>query len=65
MNTKEERMAITVSGLHHWFGEGSARKQVLFDIDLEVERGSLTLLLGASGSGKTTLLTLMGCLRRV
>ncbi len=34
-------------------------------MDVEIERGKLTVLLGASGSGKTTLLTLMGCLRRV
>jgi putative ABC transport system ATP-binding protein len=56
---------IMVSGLDHWFGKGEATKQALFDIDLAVERGKLTVLLGASGSGKTTLLTLVGCLRRV
>ena len=56
---------ITVSGLDHFFGEGEARKQTLFDIDLSVARGSLTVLVGPSGSGKTTLLTLMGCLRDV
>ncbi len=57
--------AITVRGLDHFFGEGEARKQALFDINLEVARGSLTVLMGPSGSGKTTLLTLMGCLREV
>lgn len=56
---------IVTSGLCHWFGEGEARKQALFDIDLEIEAGKLTVLVGASGSGKTTLLTLIGCLRRV
>jgi putative ABC transport system ATP-binding protein len=56
---------VVVAGLDHWFGEGEARKQVLFDVHLSVEPGSLTVLLGASGSGKTTLLTLVGCLRRV
>jgi putative ABC transport system ATP-binding protein len=56
---------IRIRGLNHWFGAGEARKQALFDIDLAVERGKLTILLGASGSGKTTLLTLVGCLRRV
>lgn len=58
-------IAIRVAGLGHWFGEGEARKQVLFDIDLEIGRGQLVVLMGASGSGKTTLLTLIGCLRRV
>ncbi|HRE19677.1 MAG TPA: ATP-binding cassette domain-containing protein [Rhabdaerophilum sp.] len=56
---------IVTRGLCHWFGEGEARKQALFDIDLEIEVGKLTVLVGASGSGKTTLLTLIGCLRRV
>ena len=56
---------IIVSGLDHYFGAGEARKQALFDIDLRIARGSLTVLMGPSGSGKTTLLTLMGCLRDV
>ena len=59
------KFPITAKGLNHWFGKGEARKQVLFDIDLEIERGKLTVLMGASGSGKTTLLTLIGCLRRI
>jgi putative ABC transport system ATP-binding protein len=56
---------IVVRGLNHWYGSGEARKQVLFDVDFSVERGSVTVVEGASGSGKTTLLTLLGCLRRV
>lgn len=60
-----DALAIAVRGLSHWFGSGEARKQVLFDVDLEVRRGELVVLMGASGSGKTTLLTLIGCLRQV
>ena len=56
---------IEVRKLDHWFGQGEARKQAIFDIDLDIRRGSLTALVGPSGSGKTTLLTLMGCLRDV
>ena len=56
---------IQVSGLNHFFGSGDARKQALFDIDLTIARGSLTILMGPSGSGKTTLLTLIGALRDV
>ena len=56
---------IVVQGLNHWFGQGEAKKQALFDINLTIPRGSLTVLMGASGSGKTTLLTLIGCLRNV
>ena len=56
---------IVARGLGHAFGSGEARIKVLFDIDLELRAGDLTVLMGASGSGKTTLLTLFGCLRRV
>jgi putative ABC transport system ATP-binding protein len=56
---------IEAHGLNHWFGDGEARKQALFDIDLTIARGSFTVLMGPSGSGKTTLLTLLGCLREV
>jgi ABC-type Fe3+/spermidine/putrescine transport system ATPase subunit len=58
-------MIADARGLNHWFGTGEARKQALFDIDLSLPRGSLTVLMGPSGSGKTTVLTLIGCLRAV
>jgi len=58
-------MAIQTQALDHFFGEGEARKQAIFDVNLKIERGKLTILMGPSGSGKTTLLTLMGCLRHV
>ncbi|MEH6832757.1 MAG: ATP-binding cassette domain-containing protein, partial [Sulfitobacter sp.] len=54
---------IKTSGLNHYFGTGDARIQALFNVNLEIPRGSLTILMGPSGSGKTTLLTLIGCLR--
>lgn len=62
-----ERAAVPIvaTKLGHAFGTGEARKQVLYDIDLTINQGELTILMGASGSGKTTLLTLVGCLRRV
>lgn len=56
---------IITKGLNHYFGAGDARKQALFDINLDITKGSLTILMGPSGSGKTTLLTLIGCLREV
>jgi putative ABC transport system ATP-binding protein len=56
---------VAVQGLNHWFGEGEARNQVLFDNTLRVEAGQLVIMTGPSGSGKTTLLTLIGALRSV
>jgi putative ABC transport system ATP-binding protein len=55
--------AISISNLNHYFGHSSLRKQVLFDVNLQIERGEIVILTGPSGSGKTTLLTLMGSLR--
>jgi len=56
---------IEVAGLNHYYGEGSLKKQVLFDIHLTVNPGEIVLMTGPSGSGKTTLLTLLGGLRSV
>lgn len=61
----QEDYPVSVIGLNHFFGEGEARKQAIWDVSLNIVRGSLTVLMGPSGSGKTTLLTLMGCLRDV
>ena len=56
-------MIISISNLNHYFGTGALRKQVLFDINLEIKTGEIIIMTGPSGSGKTTLLTLMGGLR--
>lgn len=65
MQNNADQAPISVTGLNHWFGTGDARKQALFDINMDIEPGKLTVMMGPSGSGKTTLLTLMGCLREV
>ncbi len=46
------------------FGEGTAREEVLKDIDLEVREGEFLVLLGFSGTGKTTLINLMAGLEQ-
>ncbi len=56
---------VRAERLSHYFGDAGSRAQVLFDLNLEIEPGSLVILTGPSGSGKTTLLTLMGALRSV
>ncbi|WP_353932783.1 DevA family ABC transporter ATP-binding protein [Okeanomitos corallinicola TIOX110] len=57
--------AISVSNLNHYYGEGTLKKQILFDINLEIKPGEIVIMTGPSGSGKTTLLTLIGSLRSV
>jgi putative ABC transport system ATP-binding protein len=54
---------LKVQGVSHYFGEGDAKTQVLFDNDLEVMPGEMVIMSGPSGSGKTTILTLIGGLR--
>ncbi|MEG3899268.1 MULTISPECIES: DevA family ABC transporter ATP-binding protein [unclassified Microcoleus] len=54
---------ISIQNLDHYFGQGDVKKQVLFDINLEINIGEIVIMTGPSGSGKTTLLTLMGGLR--
>jgi putative ABC transport system ATP-binding protein len=61
--TNISESVILVQNLNHYFGSGSLRKQVLFDITLEIQEGEIVILTGPSGSGKTTLLTLLGGLR--
>lgn len=56
-------VAISIHALNHYFGQGQLRKQVLFDINLEINVGEIVIMTGPSGSGKTTLLTLVGGLR--
>ena len=56
---------IRVEKIQHFFGAGSARKQVLYDNNLQIRPGEVVIMTGPSGSGKTALLTLIGALRTV
>ncbi|HLO89254.1 MAG TPA: DevA family ABC transporter ATP-binding protein [Nostocaceae cyanobacterium] len=56
---------IAIKNLNHYYGRGSLRRQILFNINLEVYPGEIVIMTGPSGSGKTTLLSLIGGLRSV
>ena len=43
------------------YGE-KVKTQVLFDIDLKIEKGSFVSIIGQSGSGKSTMLNIIGTL---
>jgi putative ABC transport system ATP-binding protein len=58
-------VAIQIRDLNHYYGQGALRKQVLFDVNLQIEQGEIVIMTGPSGSGKTTLLSLLGSLRAV
>lgn len=53
---------ISVRGVTKIYSEGASKVPALFDVDLDVRRGEVVLLMGPSGSGKTTLLSIMGCI---
>lgn len=48
---------LRLEGVNKWFHRGTLRHQhVLKDINLEVQRGEVLVVIGPSGSGKSTLL---------
>jgi putative ABC transport system ATP-binding protein len=58
-------LAVRIRNLNYFFGKGELRKQVLYDINLDLPKGQIVIMTGPSGSGKTTLLTLIGALRSI
>lgn len=51
---------LTVKNLYKAYGKGEGQVKALNGIDLTIEKGKFTAIIGASGSGKTTLLNMMG-----
>lgn len=56
---------ISILNVNHYFGNANLKKQVLFNINLDINPGEIVIMTGPSGSGKTTLLSLIGALRSV
>lgn len=61
----QQKPAITVIKVNHYYGKGQLRKQILFEISTDIQPGEIVIMTGPSGSGKTTLLSLIGGLRSV
>ncbi|MBW4696068.1 MAG: DevA family ABC transporter ATP-binding protein [Lyngbya sp. HA4199-MV5] len=59
----QSESVVSIQALNHHYGQGRLQKQVLFDINLEIQAGEIVIMTGPSGSGKTTLLSLIGSLR--
>ncbi len=53
-------MFLKIEGIKKSYGSGDSYIEVLKGINLEIERSSFCVLLGASGSGKSTLLNIIG-----
>ena len=52
--------AIVVEGVTREYHQGNHVVHALQGVDLTIEPGEFTVLMGASGSGKTTLLNIIG-----
>ncbi|WP_127848301.1 ABC transporter ATP-binding protein [Lacticaseibacillus hulanensis] len=52
--------ALALKNVNQVFGTGTARVQVLHDVNFAVEPGTLSLIVGPSGSGKSTFLSIAG-----
>lgn len=51
---------VKTAGLKKYYGKGEALVKALDGVDLEIERGKFTAIIGTSGSGKSTLLHMLG-----
>lgn len=51
---------LKVTGLKKYYSKGETEVRALDGIDLEIERGKFTAVIGTSGSGKSTLLNMLG-----
>ncbi|GAA6490804.1 ABC transporter ATP-binding protein [Candidatus Bariatricus faecipullorum] len=54
-----ETVAV-VENLKKYYGKGANQVRALDGVNLEIEKGKFTMIIGTSGSGKTTLLNLLG-----
>ncbi|WP_139902529.1 ABC transporter ATP-binding protein [Clostridium thermarum] len=52
---------ISLKNINKYYGT-VVKSQVLYDLNLEIQRESFTSIIGQSGSGKSTLLNIMGTL---
>jgi len=55
---------LTLEDLRKSYGTGETATEVLRGVDLTLDQGEFTALLGPSGSGKSTLLSILGTLLR-
>lgn len=58
-------MLLSLKNVHKSFKNGEESIEVLKGIDLDIEKGSVNVMLGPSGSGKSTLLNIIGAIEPI
>lgn len=58
-------MLLSLKNIHKSFRNGETSIEVLKGIDLDIEKGSVNVMLGPSGSGKSTLLNIIGAIEPI
>ena len=51
---------VKIKDINKHFGQGDSYVDALSDINMDIEKGQIIVLLGPSGSGKSTLLNIIG-----
>jgi putative ABC transport system ATP-binding protein len=60
----QDGAVLVAHGVSRRYGEGDAAVDALRDVDVTIERGGLTAVMGPSGSGKSTLMHILAGLDR-
>ena len=58
--TMNSDIILQARGLKKYYGRGETEVRALDNVDLDIERGKFTAIIGTSGSGKSTLLNMLG-----
>ena len=58
--TQAKTSAVVCRNVGRAFGTNGTSRQILTNIDLDIEPGEIISIIGASGSGKSTLLRALG-----
>ena len=58
--TMNSDIILQARGLKKYYSRGETEVRALDNVDLDIERGKFTAIIGTSGSGKSTLLNMLG-----
>lgn len=57
-----EETVIKLEDIYKIYGSGNTEVKALAGVNLHIQRGEYSAIMGASGSGKSTMMNILGCL---